>query len=185
MKLLGLLLILSIATGCGPALQPFFTSSDLYEDPALEGRWNSASGAETWEFHRIGDGRYRVAECDPQCKDEVTGTLFRLGGQLFLDVQEDRKFSSGVFPHGVIRLRLIGDTVELTPLDEDAFRDGLEEKRFALSFLSLEDKRILITAPTAKLQQFLLRHAQDPQVWGETVIYRKAFDSPATETGAF
>jgi hypothetical protein len=127
----------------------------------------------------VGDGQYTIAECDPQCKDEVNGMLFRLGGQLFLDIQENRKFTSGVFPHGVIRLRLVGDSVEVTPLDEDALKEGLEQKRYSLSYLSLEQKRILITASTSKLQQFLLRHGQDPQVWGETMTYRRtSSDAP-------
>lgn len=185
-KLFGLVIALAAMagnTGCGPALQPFFTSSDLYEDPALEGRWTN--GEDTWEFRRVGDGRYRLAECAPECKDEVNGTLFRLGGQLFLDVQESGKFTSGVFPHGVMRLRLTGDSVDVTPLDEDAIKEGLEQKRFSLSFLSIEEKRLLITAPTAKLQQFLLRHAQDPQVWGETMTYRRTVSDGSTESAGF
>ena len=188
MKLFGLALVLVAVfatTGCGPALQPFFTSSDLYEDPALEGRW--VNDEETWEFLRTGDGRYRVAQCDPECKDEVSGTLFRLGGQLFLDIQEKQRFSSGVFPHGVIRLRVSGDAVEVTPMDEDSLREGLEQKRFALSYVAVEEKRLLLTAPTAKLQQFLMRHALDPQLWGETQTYRRAADAPGTpaQAGAF
>ncbi len=178
MKMLGLVLVLVTTIGCGPALHPFYTSSDLYEDLALEGRW--INGEEAWEFLRTGDGRYRVAECDPECKDEVTGMLFRLGGQLFLDVQEERRFSSGVFPHGVIRLRVTGDTVEVTPMDEDSVREGLEQKRFGLTYVAMEDKRLLLTAPTAKLQQFLMRHALDPQVWGGTQVYRRAADGPGT-----
>jgi hypothetical protein len=159
-------LTLIVTTGCGPALQPFYTASDLFEDPALEGRWTD--GKESWEFHRVGDGKYTISECDPDCKNPAPATLFRLGGTVFVDFQEaGGSFSSAVYPHGILRVRLSTDQVEVTGLEEDALK--------GLSNISI-NQRVLITAPTSKLQQFLLRHAADPQAWGETQVYQRAAD---------
>ena len=40
-KLLYCAALMVATTACGPALHPFYTSSDLYEDAALEGRWTN------------------------------------------------------------------------------------------------------------------------------------------------
>jgi hypothetical protein len=176
MLLCGLTLLFSIfgCTGCGPALHPFFTSSDLYEDPALEGRW--VQGEQMWEIVRVGDGRYTLAECDPECKDAVPATLFRLGGQVYLDFQEKREggLSSAIYPHGILKLRVANDQVEVNGLDEDALRSGLEQKRIGLQHVSIDGTKLLVTSPTAKLQQFLVRYSYDPQVWSETLVFRRA-----------
>ncbi len=167
-------------SACGPALQPFYTQSDLYDDPALEGYWTN--GSDTWEFKRTGDSSYTISGCDPICKDPAPATLFRVGGTLFLDFQETSgKFSSAIYPHGVIRLRVDGDRVETATLDEDAIRGLLEQKRIQLSYVTV-NSRLLVTAPSAKLQQFLARYAGDPQVWGETQTYQRATDPPAAAT---
>lgn len=164
-----LAIIAAATSGCGPALHPFFTSSDLYEDPALEGRWTN--GEDTWEFHRTGDGRYSITECSPECKDSVSAAMFRIDGQVFLDIQEPKNgFSSAILPHGVIRLRIKADQVEVASIDEKALR--------VLSHVLIDNDRMLVTASTARLQQFLSRHAGDPQVWNDSETYRRATDLP-------
>jgi hypothetical protein len=168
--LYALALALSMTTGCGPALQPFFTSSDLSEDPALEGRWKS--GDDMFEFRHVQDSHYTVLSCEPECKDPVPVTMFRLNGQTYLDFQESKpSYSSAIYPHGVIRLRVQGDEVESSMLDDDALRAAIHQKRVILSHVMLDKNRLLVTAPTAKLQQFLSRYGQDPQLWTDKQTY--------------
>jgi hypothetical protein len=178
-------ILIAGTTGCGPALHPFYTNTDLYEDPRIEGRWTD--GKEGWEIHldsasrTTDDGaRYQIASCDPDCaKDKpYPARLFRIGGTLFLDFQEARRdgmFSSALYPHGVLRFRFLdADRVEIAALDEDALRSALEQKRISggLNHVIL-DNRLLLTAPSAKLQQFLARHAGDPQIWGEAQVFQR------------
>ena len=124
-KLLYCAALMVATTACGPALHPFYTSSDLYEDAALEGRWTN--NEDTFEFRRTCLGRYEISECAPDCKHFVSAALFRIGGQPFLDIQEPKDaFSSAILPHGVIRLRVKADQVEsaVTALSEAHGADG-------------------------------------------------------------
>jgi len=195
-------IVIAGTTGCGPALHPFYTNSDLYEDPRIEGRWTD--GKEGWELHldrasRMTDdgAKYQIASCDPDCgKDKpYPARLFRIGGTLFLDFQEARKdglFSSALYPHGVLRFRFLdADRVEVSALDEDSLLASLEQKRIAggITYITL-DNRLLLTAPSAKLQQFLARHGGDPQIWGETQVFQRDPDPakapiPTTSAGWF
>lgn len=172
-------------TACGPALHPFYTSSDLYEEPLIEGFWTN--GEETWEIHHVGDSRYTIASCDPECKDRAPATLFRLGGSLFLDYQESgagSKIGSTLFPHGVLRIRLHGaGEAEIAALDDDALAEMLDQKRVqGLGYTRLGDNggsggRLILTASSARLQQFLARHSADPQLWTGVQRYRRSPDA--------
>ena len=161
-------------TGCGPALQPFYSPGDLYQEPRLEGRWvheNETHGSDTIQIRHAGDGNYSI--CDDDCKDPAPAALFRLGGILFLDFQESKnQLTSAVYPHGVLRVRLMDDAAEVTPLDEEALKEMARQGELNLSH-TVVGSRFLVTAPTEKLRQFLIRHASDPKVWGESETYQK------------
>ena len=175
---LGLAAIL-LTSACGPALHPFYTSGDLYEEPVIEGYWTN--GDDTWEVRHVADSRYTLASCDPECKDRAPATLFRLGGSLFLDYQESGasdKLGSALFPHGVLKLRLNGnDEVEIASIEEEALSEMLEQKRVqGLSYTRLGEKngRLILTASSPRLQQFLSRYSGDPQLWSAPQVYRRA-----------
>jgi hypothetical protein len=155
MKLGMVLLGAAVLTGCGVSLQPFFTAANLYDDPSLEGLWSDSDS--TWQIKHSAFAQYTIASCDDtgKCTADTDATLFRIGGQLYLDFQEKSSiFSDAIHPHGLFQINQSGADLEVSLLDIDQLRDRAKDHRLPVDHLLLGD-RLLLTAPPEQLQTVL------------------------------
>jgi len=156
-------------TSCAPAvaIHPLYTTEDLVSDLPLEGTW-AASDNEVWQIHKSGDG-YDVAAvrtADAPAVSQYTVHLLRLKQSEFVDVASKSDPEVGVAGHLFSRIRLEGDDLYVSLIDENWLKHMVETGQAPQSTMG-ESQQIVLTAPTSELQKFVLRHAADPDAWDD------------------
>lgn len=154
------------------SLHPLY-SDEVVMEPGLEGLWGDPEepDGETWEFLRSSERTYQliVRETRDRSVDPTHDGLFdvhlvRLGGGLYADVfpetvetVPDYYEAHVIRGHCFVRLRLDGDVLRASFLDEDWLRDGLDRGELVLRNERCEG-RIVLTASTGELQAFVTEH---------------------------
>lgn len=160
------LLGLIVLAGCIPSLNPIYTSDDLVFDQAIVGEWTAAQGGSNWVFTKQDDKAYRLAFTEKDGKQGIfTAHLAQVGDVRFLDLFPVKKSSdeAGFYRahfvpiHTVYLVRSTSPKLELKAIDLGWLADYLKQHPGAIGHVG-EENRILITAPTKDLQQFLLKH---------------------------
>ena|ERR1051325_4468597 len=166
-----------LLTGClVTSVCPFYTEKDSAFEPALLGNWSKVQQAdEHWKFAKDGSA-YLLSYTPTDGKTSVMEThLFRLKGETFLDLFATDKME-GIQPppvpsHFLLRVLQITPTVKLAPLNYDWLKEVLANDSKALRHHIVktgdrsEDRRIVITADTPELQQFVIKHLKTEAAW--------------------
>ena len=181
--------------GCVPvmSLHPLYTEKDVVFEERLLGRWvdDPNSPEITWEFNRIEEPNkaYSLAFSDEEGKKgSFVAHLVRLQNRLFLDVYPSEPPSEIEDPnklelpynsfflipaHTFIKIDFIGRKLKMWLTNDEEMKKLLKEEPNAVKHTFIEDKLIL-TAPTKELQNFVLKYADDKRVFkGEIVLGRK------------
>ena len=177
-KMLGILAAgAALLTGClVTSVYPFYLEKDVVFDPALLGTWQKAGQTdEHWKFERDQGNGYRLTVESGGKPSEAVGHLFKLQGQRFLDLcasdwKEDIQ-PAPVPSHLLARVEQITPTVKMAFLDYDWLSKLLAADPQALRHIVIktgerpEDHRLVLTADTAELQQFVLKHLKTEDAW--------------------
>jgi hypothetical protein len=149
------------------SLYPLYTAKDVVADLPLEGKWADAEAKDVWDIRRGGDVYIAT---DPSNKNDepIEMRVVRLGEQSFLDLTSNNAPSLAIAAHLFGRIRMTGDQMQIQVIS-DAWLEK-KARETGLPLLELPDKDVLLTAPTADLQRFILRYAGDPD----------AFEKPET-----
>lgn len=170
-----------LLAGCVPSLHPLYTPNDVVYDPKLVGVWAepNSSDSGTWEFRPAEPNSYKMTYTD---KDKKTGTfgvhLVKLDNTLFLDLFPiDPNLSQNGFyqlhllpAHTFMKVDQIEPTLKLCFMDVDKFTKRLEKNPALLKHEVLQEgsqEKIVLTASTKELQEFMRKHAGDKDVFGE------------------
>lgn len=162
-----------LLTGCVvSSVYPYYTQKDLAFDPALLGTWTSTStnATDSWTFERRETQSYKMTVKDGEESIEYDAHLFRLKGQLFLDVLPHPKKDCNedfIPPHYLLRVDKLQPTLRLRPLDYKWMGELLEKKPKALRHMKpgAKDDGFIVTADTAELQKFIIRHLKTGEAW--------------------
>ena len=148
-------------TGCAPAvaIHPLYTSQDLVSDLPLEGTWAGTDG-EVWQIKKSGDG-YDVAAVPT---GDFRVHLLRRKDSEFVDVASKSDPEVGVAGHLFGKIRMEGDELYVSPIDETWLKHMAETGQVPQSIVG-EGRQIVLTASTSELQKFILLHAGDPDAW--------------------
>ncbi len=181
------------------SLHPLVTKDTLVFDQRLIGAW-ADDPETTWEFARStpsdadalpdvldgqGDKVYRLDFRDEEGrKGAFLACLVELGDKLFLDVFP-RTFPSGdqeaektdlpyntlffVRAHTFIRVNEIGNQLKMCLTDDEAFKKLIDAEPNAIESTS-GDTTPVVTASTKVLQAFVLKHADDDQLFANEVV---------------
>ncbi|MGH9556962.1 MAG: hypothetical protein ACRD2Y_14175, partial [Terriglobales bacterium] len=156
--LAGALLAGLLLSGCWTvSLHPLFSDDTLTYDERLLGAWKNDDA--TAVFTPAGDGKYRIQYTDNARTSLLEARLVKLGEQRYLDVypppQDDGDVADvhRVPAHSLWKVSLEGDALRLTLMDFDWLRELLEKDPKAISSARVDKDFILLTAPTAELQQ--------------------------------
>lgn len=188
-------LLAALLGGCVPvmSLHPLYTEKDVVFEERLLGRWvdDPNSPETTWEFNRIEEPKsaYNLVFSDEEGKKgSFVAHLVRLQNRLFLDVypseppweiEDPNKlelFYNCFFlipVHTFIKIDFNGPQLKMWSTNDEDMEKLLKEEPNAVKHTFIEDKLIL-TAPTKELQNFVLKYADDKRVFkSEIVLVRK------------
>jgi len=172
-----LLSLAAVLTGClVTSVCPFYTQKDLAFDAGVVGHWtNTKEAGEHWTFEKEGDKAYQLTYTSDGKTSVVQAHLFKLGGQSFLDlftpeIKDDTQ-PPPIPSHFLLRAEQLSPTVKLAPLNYDWLKELLAKNPKALRHHLIasgdkpEDSRLVLTADTTELQQFILKHLKTEEAW--------------------
>jgi hypothetical protein len=185
-SLLTALTLAVLLSGCTVrSLNPLYAEKDVVFEPGLLGTWAEHDDADkNWTFQRYGENGYRIL-CSEGLKP-LEGRLVKLSEHLFLDVTPKRSAHSdmvvvlpddvddvfAVSAHLFVKIELNGDTMRTALLKSDWVEKAADLKTLGLSHIRIGSK-VVLTAPTKELQDFVVRYAGDRSVFGnEGVLIR-------------
>lgn len=145
-------------------------------DPNLVGRWEDADDKATVQIERGEWKSYRIHYVHPIETGDLTGYLTIVGDERYLDVMPARGEDRGAFlipVHALLRVRLTGDQLELTPLSYDWFYDRLRSGRGGPGLgVALDQKEnALIVSPVDRLRAWLRLQAPEGPVFGAAATF--------------
>lgn len=152
-------------------------SNEIVFDPALLGTWEEAGAP-----GEVAGIRYTVARADSGYSfrlvagaDQLSGTMYliRTGGRYLLDVYCPSD-GAQLPVHFFVRLRLQMDTAWVAAMDSDWLRDQIKTRRDLRHELLTEgDPRLVLTAASSELRQYLLPYAADERAFGGECALRR------------
>jgi hypothetical protein len=174
-----LLLIAALATAPGClvlSVNPAYDDESMTWDPALVGTWEDLDDKATLQIERGEWKSYKVHYVYTIETADVTGYLTSIGDERFLDVTMARGEDRGSFlipVHAILRVRLEGDTLQLTPLGYDWFYDRVGHQKPVPGLAAVLDQKqnALIVAPTAALRTWIRAQPQDGPMFGAAATF--------------
>lgn len=170
----GLLLAGCVVT----SVYPWYTAKDVVFDPALVGTWRGTDPGtkpgEFWQFEKLEDRAYKLTMAEDGKRKEFDTHLFKLGGHLFLDCFPRERPEDSLPPHYLLRVGSVAPVLEIALLDYDWLGKLLEKNPKAVRHLIVPKKlgesgdgNLVLTAETAELQRFLLKHVANTNAFGK------------------
>jgi hypothetical protein len=167
-----------ILGGCLQSLHPLYTDKDLIFEEKLIGKW---SGEESiWEF-RQGEGKaYKMRVLDGK-EAWFIAHLAKFEDMMFLDIFPDGKTledTQGFYKmhllglHTFMKVEQIEPTLQLRKLDYEKVSDMLKEDPNLLKHEIIDD-RLVLTAPTKQLQEFMVKYANEEGVFNDTTEFTR------------
>jgi hypothetical protein len=168
-----------LLTGCVVmSVYPFYTQRDLVFETKLLGDWVTLDAddadAEFCRIEKFGETGYRATCFGRNETNSVDAHLFRLHGQLFLDTCPTNRSFDALPVHQLQKVRCAEGLLETVSLNYNWLAEQLQKTPDALRHIVVLDKnngrenrRIVLTANTAELQQFVLQHLNNPNAWNE------------------
>jgi hypothetical protein len=188
------LLAFSLLTGCIQSLHPYYTEGSLTYDAALVGSWADEEGS---NFVIKGDAEAKSYEATYTDKEKKTGRfelhLVKVKDQLLIDVapaEPQRKNESDTYTihllpvHSFLLLKIKGaNAIEIRTMDYDWLKKHLETNPSAIAHEQVGGDRLLLTAPSEKLQAFVLAHVNTADAYGNPTTFKRASkpDEPAAK----
>jgi len=185
--------ILFLTLSCVLSLHPLYTEKDLVLEPKLEGSWANKDGKELWTFKKSGEKVYELTAVHKESKQEsgktieetATGKfdahLMKLGNYIFMDLYPQEPDIKNAFykyhflpAHSFSRIWIEQDIFRISVFNEDWLKKMIEKKKVKITYEKLDNDRIVLTAPTEKLQKLILKYVEDSEAFPEpTEFYRQ------------
>lgn len=159
-------------------MQPAFDDESIVVDDRIVGAWRSEDDETRVTIARDEWRSYRIEYAHPIETGVLTGYLSSIGGTVYMDVMPARGRDHGAFVvpmHAVVRLKILEDRMELTPLAYDAFLDAARTRapRPGLAFVMDQKQYAVVSASTAELRRWLAAQGTAPRWSGPTTTFRR------------
>jgi hypothetical protein len=168
-----------LLAACIPSVNPFYTDKDIVFDQHLVGEWQekgSTNPLEYWKFEQTTNNAYKLTATEEGKTGQFSVHLFRLKGEQFLDLtptdcnyatNQSDLVAYSMFPgHLLMRVAQIEPNLKLSFSDFDWLGKYLQKNPKALGH-HMESDRIILTADTADLQKFVLKHLGTNELFKE------------------
>ena len=173
-------LLAAILGGCIPSLNPLFTEDNLIFEEKLLGTWAEDDSRETWQFKKGSDDPnskfYEMTYTDSDGKGVFFAGLGKIDDMIFLNIYpHEPELQANDFykfhilrVHTFMKIEQIEPTLKMAMMNPDKMKEMLENDPSIIEHKIIEDgDRILLTASTKQLQQFMKEHANDEGLFGE------------------
>jgi hypothetical protein len=176
------------ASGCVvTSVHPYFTESATVFEASALGTWAPEEGdAERWVLERASNNGYRLTAILDGKTNVMSVRLFRLGGDRFFDLFPEQIDTEGFPPpipaHYLVRVVQLEPEMRLAPLKYEWLENWLEKHPNDLAHHvarqpdqpeSPDNRRLVLTADTAALQAFVLRHLKTPEAWKDVIVLKR------------
>jgi len=170
--------IVVLLSACIPSVNPFYTDRDLVFEAPLVGTWqekDKTDAPQIWKFEQDKVKAYKLTVTEKEGKQgEFEAHLFKLKQDYFLDVVAteigtnvaDLTTASLIPGHLLFRVPQIEPELKLAAFDFDWLDKHLKEHPKALAH-HRENDRVVLTAETADLQSFVLKHLGEDELFGK------------------
>ena len=164
--------LLFAMTGCIASVHPLYTKRDLIFDPALLGTWYYHDSKKSCTYTKDGDKRYKlVCEGGDNKNGKFIVHLLKLVDHRFLDIYplkpDLKEVDLSKRYHTFVRVKLHDDSLQIALMSPDWLQRILKENPDAVSHMNLDDKSVLLTAPTKELQTFVIKYVKTKEAWIE------------------
>lgn len=178
-----LLAAVLVCSGClVVSVNPAYDGDSIGWDPALIGSWQDADDKSSMEITRGEWKSYRIHYAHPVESGDLTGHLTAIDDARYLDVMPAVGIDRGslVLPvHAVLRVRLDGDRLELTPLSYDWFADRLRRRTPSgrttpvpgLTVVLDQKENALIVSPVETFREWLRRRPPTGPMFGPATVF--------------
>jgi hypothetical protein len=167
-----------VLASCIPSVNPFYTDKDTVFDAKLLGEWQEKEKSDepqAWKFEEGKDKAYKLTVTEKEGKQgEFEAHLFKLKQDYFLDIiateigtnVADLTTASLIPGHLLLRIPQIEPELKLAMVDFDWLDKFLKEHPKALAH-HRDNDRIFLTAETADLQSFVLKHLGEDELFAK------------------
>jgi hypothetical protein len=174
-----LLVAAASASGClVVGVSPLYDGETIGWDPALVGSWRDEDDNVTIDIEADEWRSYRIHYVHPIETGDLTAYITRVGDDRYIDVTPVRGKDPGSFLvpiHALLRLRLDGDSLEVTPLSYDWFEDRLRTGSVPAGLSAAVDARsnVLVLSSTEALRNWLRRQLADGAMFGAPAVFTR------------
>jgi hypothetical protein len=168
-----------LLAACIPSVNPFYEAKDVVVDSHLVGEWQEkgkTNDMEVWKFEQSTNNGYQLTVMEDGKTGTFSAHLFKLKQEQFLDlIPIDCNYATNqadlvavsMFPgHLLLRVAQIEPELKLAVSDFDWLEKYLEKNPKALGH-HMESDRIVLTADTADLQKFVMKHLGTNELFKE------------------
>lgn len=154
------------------SLHPLYTDEELIFEEKLIGKWSDEHNI--WEFRAGEPNTYQMRVFDGK-EGRFVAHLVKLEDMLFLDIfpdepcleQDNDFYKLHILPtHTFMKVDQIGPKLQLRAMDYDKVSKMLQEDPNLLKHEVIED-RIVLTASTEQLQEFIVEYANEEGVFAD------------------
>jgi len=173
---------LAVAPGCLVlSVNPLYDAESLGWESGLLGAWQAADDRSSMQVDRGEWRSYKIRYVHPIENGDLTGYLTGVGDDRFLDLMPARGEDRGSFVvpvHAILRVRLDGDRLELTPLSFDWFFDRLRASPRGTPVPGLavaldQKENALIVSPSTALRDWLRRQPHAGRMVGAPAVFTR------------
>ena len=177
-NMIALAAVALLLAACIPSISPFYTDKDVVFEARLVGTWqekDKSDEPQIWKFEEGKDKAYKLTITEKEGKQgEFEAHLFKLKQDYFLDIiateigtnVADLVKASIIPGHLLLRVSQLEPELKIAMTDVDWLDKHLKEHPKALAH-HRDDDRIFLTAETADLQSFVLKHLGEDELFGK------------------
>ena len=183
----GIIIVAGLIAGCVvTSVYPYYQTKDVSFDAALLGKWipadatNASTADEFWTFEKINDRTYKLTTIDNKT-NQYDAVLFNLGGATFLDCLTRERGEIQTPSHILLRTEIVQSQLKMTLLDYKWLGDLIEKNPRAIRHIIVANEagtdggggQLVLTADTAELQKFILKHLKTKEAWGDPLVMKR------------
>ncbi len=156
-----------LIAGCLPSLHPLYSDKTLIFKEELIGKWMQDDSS-LWQFTRAGEKEYELRICDGEKQlGRFSTHLIKIQGMMFLDLYPDSEpledlddfYKVHILPvHTFMKVDQINPNLRLRMIDYDKVEKMIESDPNIIKHEVINDDRIVLTASTEELQNFVVEH---------------------------
>jgi hypothetical protein len=191
------LILVLLLPGCiVKSLHPFYTDGNLMYKAELAGTWTDGD-SNTWTISRhmkqsgflkpeTPDLAYNIVYTDKDGSSNFIAHLFTLDKQLYLDFYPAKTESNTdlggyhfIPAHTLAQVELKGNSIMIRWYNEEWLMKLFNQNRIRIAHervpYDIDDKdkdhdQVILTAPTAELQKFILKYGHDPDAFKQDKV---------------